>query len=151
MAVLDLADSHDIPAPTIILKGTNTPLRNDERAVSLVENDAILPNGKAWHRLQTVRVIRDGELYEFVRDMGPSANYAAAPLCIVTLETDSVGEVLDQANRLREDKGLEQAMADHLGEVNVVELALLRAEQMQEFLRRNRRSFPHQPKRKKYR
>ncbi len=115
------------------------PLHEDEPAWSLYERDVLSYNGKQFRREQTIRVARAGRLVEFTCDLGPAADWTIGNFVVMSLFEDSVGQVREAAEFMREeaDKGLERAMQEHLEDVNVIEAAVLRAEQMQTWQRRN--------------
>jgi hypothetical protein len=57
-----------------------------------------------WRWWQRTRVVRGDELAEFTRDLGPLSKFEnAVPLGILSLGTDSVGEVWFEADRSRFD------------------------------------------------
>lgn len=118
-------------------------LSEDEKCWSLYERDEFTADFKRVRRIQTIRVIRDGRLVEFANDLGPASSFKAGPFTVMCLLEDSVGYALEYAHFMRNDgdKGLEQAMADHLGEINVIEAAALRAEQVRTHLARNTRTL----------
>lgn len=74
----------------------------DERAWSLWEEDKSV-DGQGMHRFQKIRV-RRGELQcDFVKDLGPSFLYPKAnPFSFLAMNQYSVGEVMEQAEWLRE-------------------------------------------------
>ena len=124
-----------------IIIPTLRPLHIDELAWSLYEDDRLSEDGKVLMRFQTVQVIRDGRRVEFPRALGPSHNYFAGPFLIPALEAHSVGEVVEMAELLRGDKGLDRAMEAHAADFNVVEAAIQKHEMTREYMRRNPRTY----------
>jgi len=126
-----------------LLLPTLHPLGVDEKCWSLFERDEFTADFKHLRRVQTVRVQRDGNLVEFPRDMGPASSFKANGFVIPCLFEDTVGHALDYADFMRDqgEVGLQRAMDDHREEVNVIEQAILRAEMVQEYLRRNTRTL----------
>lgn len=124
-----------------LLLPTIKPLSVDDKAWLLTEEDTFTPDGKQEVRTQTIRVLRDGRLIDFPRVMGPSAKYKGAdPIIILALGEDSVGHIMDQADVLRADNGLQRALDDHLSEENVIDLMIQRVAQINEYRRRNLRT-----------
>lgn len=122
------------------------PLSKDEKAWSLYEVEmyvTVAGNRQELHRVQTVRVVRDGRLVEFSRDLGPASKWAAGPLTVISLGEDSVGQAMDLADYQRgpSQKDLKRAMDDHLASRNIIQEAITRAEQMQKFMRENPRTI----------
>lgn len=123
--------------------GAGKKLHMDEKVWSLYEKDEqVTLRGPMYgkvRRFQTIRIIRDGKLVEFTRDLGPSANFVAAPFAVMSLLEDSVGQVMDYADFMRGDANtaLDRAMADHLESFDVVQAALRQAEQVQAILKAN--------------
>ena len=124
----------------VLILQQNRPLSYDERAWSLEELDRLADDGKGFRRVQNIRVWRDGRLHEFSRDLGPTLQFKASPIGVMSLDMHTVGEVMDFADKIRFDSGLEQAMADHAGEYNIVEQLVTRREQLWEFVKRNPRT-----------
>src|SRR3990167_7835148 len=102
----------------VLILSPSKPIQYDEKAWSLEEIDFLSEDNKEYRRTQSIRVWRDGNLHEFSRDLGPSVNFKAEPIGIISLDVPTVGEVMDMADQIRVDRGLEQAMADHAGESN---------------------------------
>lgn len=119
-------------------------LQRHEKCWILEERDELTPDGKSVRRIQSVRVWRDGRLIQFDRDLGPASAFAGVgPVGIVSLGEDEVGRVIDMAEDARRadmKAGLAQAMQDHLAAFNVVDAAVLQAEQVQRYLRQNPRT-----------
>lgn len=116
-------------------------LQYDEKAWSLFEEDRYTPNGKALHRYQLVRVIRDDRVAEFEIDLGNSANFDVEPFYIPSLLVHSVGEVLDIAATLRRDgTGLQAFMDDDRAKFNPVQQLIDETEMVQRFIKENPRT-----------
>lgn len=120
--------SFNLVLPT--LKG----LGQDEPALSLYERDELVENSTTIRRIQTIRVIRDDRPVEFSRDLGPG-NALIAPFAMICMFEDTVAEAMLAADLRRGDKGLDLAMAEHLQSFNVIEAAIEKATQMQQFLK----------------
>lgn len=118
------------------------PLGVDEKCWALIEEDRLSEDGKRLERIQRIQVVRDGRRVEFSKALGPAENYAGGPFLIPAMETDSVGNVADMADRLRIDKGLLRAMEAHEeAEGNIIERAIERIEMTREYMRRNHRTY----------
>lgn len=130
------------PAVGLIVPSVR-PLHIDEMVWSLYEQDELTYDGKRLVRVQVVRVNRGGRLTEFRRTLGPSSAFAAEPFAIMVLDTESVGRIMDKAEKYRHHNGLQKAMDDHLAEGDVVQAAIQRAEMTKEFIKRNRRTVEH--------
>lgn len=75
----------------------------DEKAWRLKEINLIRPVGKAceWHRIQFAWVARNGVVYEWSRDLGPSEDFTAPGLDIPSLWEHTVGQLWDIAENAR--------------------------------------------------
>lgn len=124
-----------------IVIGTNKPLRNDERARSLLEGDEITPDGRDIHRVQTVKVIRDGEMVKFRLSLGPAKNFTAGPIFILSMEEHSVGEVLAMADALRENSGLDRAMENHRNQGDLIAGIVAQEEMVRAFAKSHPRTM----------
>ena len=118
------------------------PLSPDEPCWSLYERDELTADFKRLRRVQTVRVLRNGRLAEFSVDMGPAGEFVAGPFTVVSILEDSVGQALEAADYLRGDNPADMArvMQEHLDEFNVIDAAITQAQQVQEWMRRNKRT-----------
>jgi len=116
-------------------------IHEDEKCWSLHERDQFILNDTLLVRMQTIRVVRDGNLVEFSRAMGPAEDFAGCEwFTIMGLLEDTVGTALTMAEELRYDTGLSKAMDDHLSEGNVIDLAIRSAEQVQQYMKDNWRT-----------
>ena len=114
------------------------PLHADERVWSLYERDVMTPDGKHELREQVIRVTRGGRLMEFGIILGAASRWTCGPFAITSLNEDSVGQVREMADTIRADNGLNLAIQDHKESgPSVIERAIQRAEQTQEWMRRN--------------
>jgi hypothetical protein len=122
-----------------LLLPTMRGVSKDEKCWSLFERDEFTPDYKQIKRVQTVRVHRNARLVEFKLDLGLASAFDAGPFVIPCLDEETVGWAYDQANwmRTRGVAGLIEAMDRHLEGDNVIQRAIERAEQTQEYLRRN--------------
>lgn len=86
---------------------TTTVLGN-EKAMGLVEMNEVPPIGGASHRYQTIRVIRDGHIAEFRRDMGLANKYKGVrQLNIPAYMEHTVDELKGLADELRNENELD--------------------------------------------
>lgn len=138
-----MPEAKDYGTVGMLLLPSVRPLHEDEEVMSLFEQDELTPDGKRLVRMQTIRVMRGDKLVEFPREMGPSANYKAGPFVIPCLGAHSVGEVLEMAERIRPilAAGVNQAMAEHAADFNVIEAAIRQREMTREYTKRNHRTF----------
>lgn len=84
-----------LAAPTIL---------GNEKAVELREVNEQSPGSKGPHRYQIITVIRDDQLAEWRKDMGPSKNWKGVrELRIPSLLEHTVDELFDLADDLRQD------------------------------------------------
>lgn len=123
-----------------ILLPSEHPLQVDEKAWTLIEREDPTPDGLRLDRVQAVRVHRGRRVVEFARVMGPASQFPNGPFLILALDTESVGRIMDRADLLRRDNGLQRAMDDHAAEFDPIQQAVRRAEQMREYVKRNRRT-----------
>ena len=127
--------------PSLLILPTAPPLSPDERVWSLYEGDVMHFDGKGLRRQQTIRVFRGGNLVEFSIDLGIASDWTCGPIAIVSLLEDTVGQVREMVDTIREDNGLELAMQAHRESgPNVIERSVTSAEQVQEWMRRNGRT-----------
>jgi hypothetical protein len=59
--------------------------------------------GTAWHRVQDVFVVRGDEIASYQTDLGPIENFDAPPVAMLGVGEDTVGEMVDEADRSRAD------------------------------------------------
>ena len=119
------------------------PLHMDDEVMSLREEDQLTADGTRVVRLQIIRVRRGDKLVEFPRELGLSSTFAAGPFLIPALGAHSVGEVMEMAEQLRPvlARGMDNAMAAHRAEFNVVEAAIQKAEMTRAYMRQNHRTY----------
>lgn len=116
-------------------------LHIDDKVWSLTEENTLLNGGHRLARTQTIRVVREGRAVDYTRELGLATAFPGKqPFMLLLLDTASVGQAMEMAEQQRHYDGLQKAMDDHQAEVNVVDLAITRAEQMQTYLRRNPRT-----------
>jgi hypothetical protein len=88
-----------------------SPPRHGEPAYYLSEYDGYSEGVKV--RYQTLAVVRDDRLVEFPRIMGPSSNYPEAQdVFIFGGFEESCDALMDYADGLREDRGLEDLLKE---------------------------------------
>ena len=142
-------------SPTLLMEiilPSLLPLRIDEKAWSLFEEDKLTPDHKESHRYQTIRVFRNGNLVEFETDMGSSVLFKTEPFYIPSYTAHSVGQVLEYADLLRRDgTGLQRALDDHREEANLMEAYIENTEILAQFVKRNPRTTADMLKRNKER
>ena len=74
----------------------------NEKAYGLGESHKQSPGSKGFRRYQTIIVLRDDELAEFRRDLGPAKNFRGVnPIAIPSFWEHSVDELMDIADELR--------------------------------------------------
>ena len=74
----------------------------DEKAWELIEVNLQSPGNRGWHRYQILRVLRDGNIAEWRRDLGESKNFKGVnQLRIPSLWEHTVDELFDLADELR--------------------------------------------------
>lgn len=80
---------------------TNT-IYGNERAVGLFEIHEQSPNSRGFHRYQIIRVIRDGQIAEFRKDMGLAKKYKGInQIRIPSLLEHTVDELMGMADDMR--------------------------------------------------
>lgn len=80
-----------------------TELREDELCEEVVEFAAPAQNYRGERRWQVVYVVRDGEMAQFTRDMGPAEEFLSGPLRVYTGLEDDVATALAIAEDMRND------------------------------------------------
>jgi len=84
-----------------LIRVANTIL-GSEKAMGLYEIEEQSPNSKGFHRYQIIHVIRDGQIAEFRRDMGPAKKYRGVnQIRIPSLLEHTVDELMDLADAFR--------------------------------------------------
>lgn len=73
----------------------------DEKAYALVERNFLTADYKEERRWQFIYVLRDGEVAEWVRDLGPAKNFTAPEYRLFSLFEDSVGHLMELADKDR--------------------------------------------------
>lgn len=73
----------------------------DEKAFALCELNYLTVDYKARRRWQFLYVIRDGNVAEWVRDMGNASEFDAPELRLYSFWQDTVGQLMDEADRAR--------------------------------------------------
>lgn len=90
-------------------------VHDDEYCIELVETNRVAPNengGTGWHRLQIIRLYRNGRLHEYTNDMGSTENFTAGPFRIMggvidgkkVYQEETVGFLREQADDMRWNK-----------------------------------------------
>lgn len=88
----------------------------DEKAFALCELNYLTVDYKQRRRWQFLYVVRDGEVAEWVRDMGDATTFAAPEMRLYSFWQDSVGELMDQADRMRwQDTTFAEVLAEEKG------------------------------------
>ncbi len=99
-----------------------TWIDKDEGAYGLQELDLMLKSNLGWHRFQIIRVMRNDEFAVWFKDMGPRELYNTDQIKIqsgypvraggrIQFRTvDTVGELIDAANELRQLRPYQQVM-----------------------------------------
>jgi hypothetical protein len=112
-----------------------SPPRHNEPAWFLRE---YTDNGK---RMQSLSVVREDQLVEFPRIMGLASDYPKArDIFIFGGFEETCHALMDYADGLREDPGLEQHIAETEGSSTLMEDYLRAAEQAAEFKRTHART-----------
>ena len=80
-------------------------VHKDEKAWRLKEVNLVRPPVHQWHRWQFIWVQRDGKVYEWSQDLGPSENFSQPGCDIPSLWEHTVGELQDIAeiHRFKDD------------------------------------------------
>lgn len=86
------------PRLAVAVKGAVEP---DEPCYAVTENNALSEDFKSLRRWQRVYVVREDDIREYKRDLGPAADFTAPEFRIVSLLEDSVAFCLDQADQMR--------------------------------------------------
>lgn len=81
---------------------TDVRLRDDDRCWEVTELHEHV-TGLGMRRIQRVYVMRDDELYSYEKDLGPAVRFTGQPSRFVSFGEDSVGAVLEMAERARHD------------------------------------------------
>ena len=119
----------------LIVPGWSPP-RHNEPAWFLKE---YTQNG---HRMQSLAVVRNDNLVEFPRVMGPASDYPKArDIFIFGGFEETCHALMDYADGLREDPGLEQHIAETEGESTLKQDFLEYLEQAQEFQKTHARTI----------
>ena len=108
---------------------TATWISNDEDAYGLFELNLQVQGSKGWHRWQIIRVERNDNFAVWYKDMGPRELYNADGIRILSgfkvrkgvrvhYETeDTVGDLKDAANELRQLNPYQQVMGLEPGDL----------------------------------
>uniref|UniRef100_A0A6M3IP89 Uncharacterized protein n=1 Tax=viral metagenome TaxID=1070528 RepID=A0A6M3IP89_9ZZZZ len=79
-----------------------TYVLNDEPCYFLAEQHKQPPDSSGFRRFQIIRVIRNGECVDFVKDMGKARDWKdIMPLTIIGFGEHTVGEMIEQAEDMR--------------------------------------------------
>lgn len=123
-----------------------TTITPDEPSWGLNEQPQImaLPDGSRQRRwVQTVRVVRDDRLAEFVTDLGPAEDFGhIPPLFLLSVGTDSVAELQEEAERHRHDLRWVKRREEMAGESTLIADILRQAEERREWIAKRSRFGP---------
>ena len=87
------------------------PLKHGEMAYFLKEYDDF--KGGVLMRMQSLAVVRNDKLVEFPRILGPAANFSDVnDIFIFGGFAETCDALMDYASALREDKGLDEILAE---------------------------------------
>lgn len=95
-----MATSNDPVMPVTLWATPN------EKALALTETNQVVPSpegGTAWHRIQSIFVVRGDAPAEWRTDLGPTANYKASQFRVPSYLEHTVAELQDIAEHLRSD------------------------------------------------
>lgn len=73
----------------------------DEKVLALYERNGLTSDYKHHRRWQFIYVNRGDAIAEFITDLGPAEQFDAPELVLWSLWSDSVGQVMDEAERSR--------------------------------------------------
>lgn len=80
-------------------------VQKDEKAWKLREQNLVRPPSNQWHRWQFIWVQRDGIMYEWSQDLGPSENFTQPGCEIPSLWEHTVAELqsIAEVHRFKDD------------------------------------------------
>ena len=108
----------------------------DEKAFALCELDYLTVDYKARRRWQFLYVVRDGEVAEWVRDLGAVSEFDAPEFRLYSFWQDSVGELMDQADRMRwQDTTFNEVLQEEKGKSRFMDEYVAFAEERGKVLR----------------
>lgn len=108
----------------------------DEKAFALSELNFLTTDYKSLRRWQFIYVLRDGDVAEFVKDMGPAVSFKAPELRVYSFWMDSVGQLLEEADRMRyEDDTFGQLLAEVKGRSTLIPEFIAFKEEQHKLLR----------------
>ncbi len=91
-----------------------------EKAMGLYESHEQSPDSSGFHRYQIIHVIRDGKVAEWRKDMGLVSKWKGVKYLIIpALLEHTVDELLDLADELRNEKGIDVKDLLSLDKVNI--------------------------------